>query len=309
MFENLEKLTEFKYGENSHQRASIYKTENITDYDRLNGEELTFQNFLDMNVLINILSEFFDVNATVISKSALPVGVALGVSLKEAFTKAFDCNPVSTINSCIGFSKIVDVETAKQIHLTQFELVMAIGFDKEALEILQKDNNLKIIKINTPLEEVKTLLSEEIKITPFGILAQDSDKLDFNKDTFKIQTKKKPTKEQLEDAIFAYKVVKYAKSNACVITKDFKTLAIGQGQTGFADACECAVNYSCDSTKEAVMAVDVPIKTADGIHVAAQNRISLVIQAGGTVKDKEIIDVCDKYEMVMITTGISHFKS
>ena len=308
MINDLEKIIDFKHGENSHQGASLYKTESMVDYEVLNGEEPNYKNITDMSALVNILSEFYDVNATIMVKNAMPCGAALGSTLTVAFTKSFDCNPISVVNSCVGFSKIIDIETAKKVHLSDFEIIMAPGFDKEALEILKKKSELKIIKINTPLEEIKISTREEIKITPFGLLIQDADRGDFNKDTFKVVTKKKPTTEEIEDAIFAFKIAKHSKSKAVVLAKDFKMLSIAQGQTNFADACEWVMNYACDDTKNSVMAYDGKVETLDGIHIATQARISLIIQAGGAKNEKEIIKTCDKYEISMITTGITHYK-
>ena len=279
MLDNLEKITDFKFGENSHQGASLYKSDAMIDYEVVNGGELSYKNILDMTTLIQILSEFYDVNATIMVKNAMPCGAALGTSLTDAFNKAFDCNPVSVLGSCIGFSKILDTETAKKIHLSDFELVMAIGYDKEALEILKKKPEMKVIKINTPLEEVKISVREEVKITPFGILLQDADRGDFNKDTFKVVTKRKPTSEEIEDAIFAFKIAKHSKSKAVVIAKNFKMLSIAQGQTSFADACDWVMTYACDDTKGSVMAYDGIIDTVDGIHVATTDRVAIVIQA------------------------------
>ena len=309
MLDNLEKITDFKFGENSHQGASLYKSDAMIDYEVVNGGELSYKNILDMTTLIQILSEFYDVNATIMVKNAMPCGAALGTSLTDAFNKAFDCNPVSVLGSCIGFSKILDTETAKKIHLSDFELVMAIGYDKEALEILKKKPEMKVIKINTPLEEVKISVREEVKITPFGILLQDADRGDFNKDTFKVVTKRKPTSEEIEDAIFAFKIAKHSKSKAVVIAKNFKMLSIAQGQTSFADACDWVMTYACDDTKGSVMAYDGIIDTVDGIHVATTGRVALVIQAGSSFNEKEVIKTCDKYEIGMITTGITHHKN
>lgn len=308
MLDNLEKIVDFQYGENEHQYASLYKTESMLDYEKLNGAELTYKNILDMSTLVNILSEFYDVNATIMVKNSMPCGVALGKTLPISFTKAFDCNPVSVLGSCIGFSKIIDIETAKLVNVSNFELVLAIGFDKEALEILKKKENLKIIKLNTPLEEVKTIQRDEFKITPFGILVQDKDNKDFNPETFKVVTKTKPTTEQIEDAIFAFKIAKHAKSKAIICAKDFKLISIAQGQTNFADACEWTMNYACDDTKDSVLAYDGKIEIIDGIHVALQGRVALLIQAGGSIRDKEVIKTCDKYELSMITTGVTHYK-
>lgn len=308
MLENLEKLADFKQGENVQQSASLYKTDSSINWELLNGNELTYKNYVNMSSMLDILGEFFDVFATAVTKSGLICSVALGKTLVDSFAKAVDSNPIGAIDSCIGFSKIVDERTAKKIVQSQFELVLSIGYDKDALEILKKKENLKIVKINTPLEEIKISVSQELKITPFGILEQDCDRADFKKDSFKIQTKKKPEQEQLEDAIFAFKVAKYAKSNAVVIAKNFKTISIGQSETSFAEACQYAMDYACDSTKDAVLATDSAFSTTDVINAAARGRIALIIEAGGTINDKKIVEQCDKDEIALLTTGIEHIK-
>lgn len=309
MLDNIEKITDFNYGENSQQSAVLYKGEYSVDWEVLNGNELTYKNYLDMTLLVEILGEFFDVFATAITKSGLICGVALGKTLADSYAKAVDCNPVGAMGACIGFSKIVDERTAKKLSQNSFELVLAIGYDKEALEILKKNENLKIIKINTLLEDAKITVPREIKITPFGILEQDTDRADFKKDTFKVQTKKKPEQQQLEDAIFAFKVAKYAKSNAIIMAKDFKTIAICQGETTYAEACRNAMDYACDSTKDSVIAVDRAIDEIEVIHAAARGRVALVIQSGNGINDKKLTEQCDKYEIAMVTTGIEHFRS
>ena len=291
MLDNLERIIDFKQGENRQQSASLYKNEGSIEWEQLNGGELTYKNFLNMSVLVDVLGEFYDVFATVMAKVGLPCAVALGKTLVDSYAKAVDSNPIGAIGSCIGFSKIVDDRTAKKIAQSSFEVVLACGYDKEALEILKKNENLKIIKIN-----------------PFGVLEQDADRADFNKDTFKVLTKKKPEQEQLEDAIFAFKVAKYAKSDVVVLAKDFKTLAIGQGETSFVESCEGAIDTACDSTKDAVMATDRAIETLDVIHAAARGRIALIIEPAGSINDKKIIEQCDKYEIALVATGIEHFK-
>ena len=139
-------------------------------------------------------------------------------------------------------------------------------------------------------------------------MVQDVDNKELDKDTFKVVSKKKPTTEMIEDMVFAWKVCKHVKSNAIVIAKDFKTLAICGGQTSRIDSMEIALNKACDGAKEAIAASDGFFPAIDNIQAAAQCRISGIIQPGGSIKDKEVINAVDKYDMVMITTGIRHFK-
>ncbi len=305
----LNKEGDLRYGENPHQKAALYKPEQKTaEYEFLNGKELSYNNILDMTAALNIVSEFYDVNAAAIVKHNTPCGVALGKTINEAYLKAFDADPISAFGGIIAFSKPVDKEIAKHASSMFLEVIVAPDFEPEALEMLKQKKNLRLIKLITPLKTYKTLIQKEIKVTPFGALVQDIDAKELDKDTFKVVSKKKPTTEMIEDMIFAWKVCKHVKSNAIVIAKDFKTLAICGGQTSRVDAMETALNRACDGAKDAVAASDGFFPAIDNIQAAAQCRIAGLIQPGGSIKDKEVIAAADKYDMVMITTGIRHFR-
>lgn len=305
----LSKEGDLRYGENPHQKAALYTPENKTaQYKFLNGKELSYNNILDMTAALNIVSEFYDVNAVAIVKHNTPCGVALGKSINEAYLKAFDSDPVSAFGGIIAFTQPVDKEIAKHASSMFLEVIIAPDFEAEALEILKKKKNLRIIKLNTPLQEYKTLVQKDIRVTPFGTLVQDIDAKELDKDTFQVVTKKKPDANMVEDMVFAWKVCKHVKSNAIVIAKDFKTLAICGGQTSRVDAMEIALDRACDGAKDAVAASDGFFPAIDNVLAAAQCRIAGLIQPGGSIKDKEVIEAADKYNMVMINTGIRHFK-
>ena len=305
---NFEKIKDLAYGENPHQKSSIYKTDKMVDYEVINEKELTFNNIIDITAAVNVVSEFYDVNCVAIIRHGKPCGVALGRSLYEAYTKAFDCDPISSFYGVVGFSKKIDLEVAKHLNSMSVEVVIAPDFDNEAIELFKDNTEIKLIKLNTSLKEYRRLMLEEVIMTPFGILVQYRNNSELDKDMFKVVTKEKPTPEQIEDAIFAWKVVKYAKTNAVVIARDFKTSAIAQGHTNVLPAVEWALDYACDNSKEAVLASDSAIQSEDSIYSAVQSRINLIIQPGGSVKDQQLIDVCDKYGIAMITTGIRNYK-
>lgn len=305
---HFEKIQDLRYGENPHQKASLYSNSKEVDYEILWGKELSYNNILDITAAVNIASEFYDVSAAAIVKHTAPCGVALGKNIFDACQKALDCDPISAFGGIVALTKEVDEQTAKLLNSIFLEVIIAPDFDEEALEILKSKKNIRLIKLNTSLEDYKKISNEEIKITPFGVLIQETDKKELDKDTFKVVTKAKPTAEQIEDAIFAWKIAKHAKSNAIVIAKDFKTLAIGQGQTSRICAMEWALNYACDEAKDAVAASDGFFPAIDNVQAAAQCRIGLVIQPGGSIKDNEVIAEADKLGISMITTGIRHFK-
>ncbi len=305
---NMKKAKDLRYGENPHQNASIYYTKDTIDYEILNGKELSYNNINDITACTNILSEFYDVSACVIIKHTTPCGAALGKNIEEAWAKALDCDPLSAFGGIVGFTQVVNENLAKQLTAMFLEVIIAPDYTPKALALLKTKKNLRVIKLNTSLQEYKNYLFEEIKITPFGTLVQTSDKGELDKDNFKVVTKIKPTQEMIEDMIFAWKIAKHAKSNAVVIAKDFKAIGIGQGQTSRVDAFEIALNKACDGSKDAVAASDGFFPAIDNIHVAAQGRIAAIIQPGGSIKDEDVIKTADKYNIAMITTGIRHFK-
>lgn len=309
------KYKDLRYGENPHQKAGIYNSlaeperqPFEADHEILWGKELSYNNILDITAAVNIISEFYDVPAVCIIKHTAPCGVALGKDISDAYQKAFDCDPISAFGGIVAFTQEVNVQVAKLLNSVFLEVVVAPSFDEDALEILKSKKNIRLIKLNTSLKDYREIANEEIKITPFGVLIQETDKKELDKDSFKVVTKAKPTAEQVEDAIFAWKVAKHAKSNAIVIAKDFKTLAIGQGQTSRICSMECALDYACDGAKDAVIASDGFFPAIDNIQAAAQCRIGLIIQPGGSIKDTEVIAEADKLNIAMITTGIRHFK-
>jgi len=305
---SLVKKEELRYGENPHQKAALYKFDTEVDYEILNGKALSYNNLVDVAAALDIVSEFYDVSAVSIIKHNNPCGVALGADIHDAYLKAFDCDPISAFGGIIAFTQKVTLDIAKHASNVFLEVLVAPDFAPDALELLSQKKNLRIIKLNTKLDDYKKLKSLEVKALPFGVLVQDADVKDLDKDTFKVVSKKKPTQEQLEDMIFAWKVAKYAKSNAIVVAKDKKTIGIGIGQTSRVGSVEIALNQACDDTKDAVIASDGFFPAVDNIYAAAQGRIGAIIQPGGSIKDKDVIEECDKYEISMITTGIRHFK-
>lgn len=305
---NFEKIKDLPYGENPHQKAAIYKNDTMVEYQVINNKELTFNNILNITEAVNVVSEFYDVNCVAMVRHNKPCAVALGQTIYDAYTKAFDCDPISSFYGVAGFSKTVDAEVVKHLNSMSVEVVIAPDYTPEAIELFKDNCAIKLVQLITPLKEYRKLTSEEIMITPFGTLVQNSNNSELNKDTFKVVTKTKPTAEQIEDSIFAWKVVKHAKTNSVVIAKDFKTTAISQGNTNSAAAVENALNYACDGSKEAILASDSVLLSEDCIYAAIQGRISLIIQPGGIIKDQKLIELCDKYGIAMITTGIRNYR-
>ena len=304
----LSKLYGLKYGSNPHQRASLYTSGDMADYKILNEKELTHNDILNITTAANIISEFYDVNAVAIVKNNLPCGVALGRNIYDAYTKAFDCDPFATFDGTIAFSQNVNFEVAKHLNSMAVKVVVAPYYDEDALELLRTTPELKIVRITTAFKDFKNIMKEEMTVTPFGTLVQVANKSELDKDLFRVVTKTKPTAEQLEDAIFAWKVVKFARSNAVVVAKDFKTVAIAQGQASLVGASEFAMDIACENSKGAILAADECLPSAECINAAAQGRISLIIQPGGGLKNREVIEAADRYGIAMVVTGIRNLK-
>lgn len=303
------KKQHLRYGENPHQMASLYDFgQKKLDYEVLNGKELSYNNIVDATAALNIVSEFFDINAAVIIKHTNPSGVALGTTLEDAWDKALDCDPLSAFGGIVAFTKKVNLKLAEKLTAMFLEVVIAPDFDDDALIQLKTKKNLRVIKLNTLLEDYKNFQEKEIKLTPFGALIQETDRKELDPETFKTVTKEKPTPEMIEDMVFAYKVAKHLKSNAIVIAKDLKTIGICGGQTSRVGAVEIALMRVVDSAKDAILASDGFFPATDNITVAAQHRIKGIIQPGGSIKDKEVIELADKLNICMVTTGIRHFK-
>ena len=292
----LELIKELSSGTTISQSARLYQSHEILDYKSSN--ELGYTDILNLTLALNIASEFYDVCAAVFVKNNTLTGVALGSTIFDAFQKSIDSNPIDAVCGAVAFTKTVDVEIARL--LTPEHVVIAPDFSAEAENYLDSAK-IKYVKLNTPLNEYKNYLTEEIVVTPFGTVVQEKNKKELDKDSFKVVSKVKPTVEQIEDAIFAWKITKYIKSAGVVVAKDFKTSGIAQGiQT---PAFEYALNTSCDNSKDSVLATDVPLTIHD-LNVAIQDRISLIIQPAVT---PDVLRQADKFEIAMITTGISNF--
>ena len=294
--ENMEFIKDLSAGATISQSAKLYKTQDIIDYT--SSADLAYADIINLTLAMNVLSEFYDVCATVLVKNNTLTGVALGATMIESFEKAVDCNPIDSICGVVAFSKKLTIDIARL--LTSQHVVVAPELDNEVKDLFD-NKKIKFVEIKTPLKEYKNYLIEEIFVTPFGTIVQDKNKKELDKESFKVVSKTKPTVEQIEDAIFAWKITKYIRSAGVVVAKDFKMTGISQGlQT---PAFEYALNVACDNAKEAVLASDVPLSVHD-LNVAVQDRISLIIQPGVS---PDVLKQADKFNVAMITTVISNF--
>ena len=309
---NIEKKYELMWdipcGENPQQDAAIFKTEGMADFEIFDNKTLTYSEIKSVTQIANVLSEFYDVNSAVLANNTIICGVSLGSTIGEACQNLIDADPISIVNGAVGFSSKVDYYTAEILYSVSVGLIIAPDYEAKALEKLLCNPNIKIIKLNTPLESFKTISQKDIHITPFGTIYQDFNRSQLGKDSFKVVTKTKPTKEQIEDAVFAWKISKHSHSNSVVVAKDFKTSAIVQGFASTVNACEYAMDIACEASKGAVLSSDNVITSQETINAAIQGRVSVIIQPGGSKNDKKLVEFADKYNIVMIFTGIKNYK-
>jgi len=303
-----EKDTGLRYGENPHQAAALYRQNGVSTgvvtARKLHGKELSFNNILDLDAAWQLTSAF-DVPACAIIKHTNPCGFALGKDSLTAFKKAHACDPLSAFGGIISFNGAVDMKTAQAILKSGFvECVIAVSFDKGALEQLQTKKNLRLLSA----VRSKAGASLDFKKVEGGLLVQDADTKEVFAADLKCVTKTKPGKNEISDLLFAFKVCRFVKSNAIVIAKSGATLGLGMGQTSRVDSCETAFRRAAKRSKGAVLASDGFFPKPDSIALAKKHGIRSIIQPGGSIQDQEVIAACDKAKIAMVFTGVRHFK-
>lgn len=317
--EDPEKLTltydlkeKMRYGENSHQKAWLYedalpKKFSILQAKQLNGKKLSYNNIKDADEALRAISEFQDEPTVVAMKHMNPCGIGRGDSLEEAWQRAFDADPVSIFGGVIALNRQVDFATAKKMHKIFLEIIIAPGFDEDALEVLKKKKNLRLLQLDFDYENEPA--REEIVSVMGGILKQEQDTLIENPKDWKVVTKVKPTKEQLKTMLFALKAVKHTKSNAIVVANSERTLGVGAGQPNRIDSAKIAIKHAGDAIDNtAVLSSDAFFPFNDCVEYAAKHGIKAVVQPGGSIRDQESIEMADKYGIAMVFTGYRHFR-
>ena len=303
---SLQNSKTLRYGENPHQKGVFYGDLDKM-FDQLHGKELSYNNLLDVDAAVNLMNEFIDDEPTfAILKHNNACGLATRNSLKEAYQAALAGDPVSAFGGILIANRLIDLDTANLINDLFCEVVIANGFEEEALELLKSKKN-RII-----LNRKKVELSDKILRTCLnGVIVQDRDLITDKIEDFKLATKKATSPSEDKDLVFANKLVKHTKSNTIVLAKDGQLLASGTGQTSRVDALNQAIHKAKSFNFDlngAVMASDAFFPFPDCVEIASKEGISAVIQPGGSIKDQLSIDFCNEHQMAMVFTGIRHFK-
>jgi len=297
-----------RYGENPHQEASIYG-EPAKIIDCFHGKELSYNNYLDIDSALRLYQDFHDADPTcAIFKHTIPCGVASGPTLKEAYLKAFSTDKVSPFGGIVLCNTLLDLDTATAIDSIFTEIIIAPEYSGEALSLLTQKKNRRLIRLIT-----KQGISSQKQFRSIfgGTLVQDQDNKAIDEASFKVVTKRKPSQKEMQDMLFAWKIVRHVKSNAIVFAKDEQTLGIGSGQTSRVDSSEIAVSKAAKEQLSLVgsaIASDAFFPFSDGVEAAAHAGATSVIQPGGSVRDQEVIDKANELGLAMVFTFTRHFR-
>ena len=306
------KVQDLRYGENPHQRAAFYREPtavepSVANAVQLQGKELSFNNILDLDSAFETVKEF-EGPATVIIKHNNPCGAAISsISLADAYRKARDCDPVSAFGGVVGFNRIVDEETAREMAQIFLEALISPGFEAKALEILKGKKDLRILQSPSLIPDYPRG-GLDLKKVVGGLLVQTRDLGKVPMDQWKVVTKRRPTEEELKGMAFGWKVAKHVKSNAIVLVREDRTIGIGAGQMSRVDSTRLAVMKAQSSTKGTVLASDAMFPFRDGVDTGAEAGATAIIQPGGSIRDDEVIAAADEKNIAMVFTGMRHFR-
>jgi phosphoribosylaminoimidazolecarboxamide formyltransferase/IMP cyclohydrolase len=309
----LKKARSLRYGENPHQKAVFYAEQNVRQkadglggLEQLGGPEISFNNLLDLDAALNVLSDFTSPTIAII-KHNNSCGLASHSDLAEAYRRALTGDPVAAFGGIVASNRTINPATAQEIDKTHYDAIVAPGYQKKALELLRRKESLRLVKIALyrPSSSRPRLDFRRVR---GGFLAQTPDTLTRPELKPRLVTKRSPSETELSDLLFAWKAVKGIKSNAIVVAKDQTLLGMGAGQPSRVVSVELALKKAGKKTKGSVLASDAFFPFPDGPELAIKHGVTAIIQPGGSVRDKEVIALANKYNVAMVFTGVRHFK-
>ncbi|WP_280770360.1 bifunctional phosphoribosylaminoimidazolecarboxamide formyltransferase/IMP cyclohydrolase [Salipaludibacillus daqingensis] len=298
-----------RYGENPHQLAAFYERPlgnptSIAHAKQLHGKELSYNNINDADAALAVIRDFHSPVVAAI-KHMNPCGVGFGESLVDAYTKAYEADPMSIFGGVIATNQEVDEETALKMKEIFLEIIIAPSFSDEALEVLTQKKNIRLLTVNLATNQ---MTEQRITTVSGGALMQETDTLSYEDVEVTIPTDRKPSDRELEQIKLAWKVVKHVKSNAIVLAKEDQTIGIGAGQMNRVGAAKIAIEQAGDKADGCVMASDAFFPMSDTVETAGKAGIRAIIQPGGSKRDQESIDMANEYGIAMVFTGVRHFK-
>lgn len=306
----VKKAQDLRYGENPHQTAAFYVESHISEpcvsnARQLQGKELSFNNIIDLDAAIETVKEF-EQSAAVIIKHTNPCGVALADSPLTAYLKARECDPLSAFGGIVGFNRMVDAATAKELTSTFLEAVIAPGYSDEALDIFTAKKNVRVMQV--PLLDQYVAGGFDLKRVTGGLLLQGRDLGIVNALECRVVTERTPTVSEYAALDFAWRVCKHVKSNAIVFCNRDQTVGIGAGQMSRVDSSKIAVQKALLPTQGTVLASDAFFPFRDGVDAAAEAGVTAIIQTGGSVRDEEVIKAANEHGIAMLFTTMRHFR-
>jgi phosphoribosylaminoimidazolecarboxamide formyltransferase / IMP cyclohydrolase len=298
-----------RYGENPHQKASFYRAPLGSEFSvamarQLHGKELSYNNINDANAALQIVKEFTE-PAAVAVKHMNPCGVGVGETINEAYSKAYEADSTSIFGGIVALNRVVDEETAKQLHEIFLEIVIAPSFSDEAFEILSSKKNIRLMTV--PFESTNNV-EQKITTVEGGLLVQSDDTFTLDDADVRVVTKREPTEEEWASMKLGWKVVKHVKSNAIVLTDSQMTIGVGAGQMNRVGAAKIAIEQAGERAVGSSMASDAFFPMDDTVEAAAKAGVTAIIQPGGSIRDEDSIKKADEHGMTMVFTGIRHFK-
>ena len=300
-------IEKLRYGENPHQEAGIYSITNHLNIKQIHGKQLSYNNYNDIFSALTISKSLPKKSGTVIVKHANPCGVSIHKNNLKSYQLALACDPISAFGGIVSCNFKITKALALELNNIFFEVIVADGFDTDALKVLTQKKNLRLINASNFL--IKNLI--KFNSTNEVILAQSEDLKTFSNKDFKIVSKKKPNKSQLKNLIFAFNICKYVKSNAIVLVSDDTTVGIGSGQSSRLDSCQIAIDKmnKFQNFQECVVAAsDAFFPFVDGIEKLVQSGVTAVIQPSGSIRDKEIIKFANQTNTILVFSKTRHFK-
>lgn len=304
-----EKVQTLRYGENPHQQAAFYKNPlhsegGIAGAKQLHGKALSYNNIQDANAALEIVAEYAE-PAAVAVKHMNPCGIGVAEDVETAFQRAYAADPVSIFGGIVAINREINAAVADRLSDIFLEIIIAPGFTTEAMDILTKKKNIRLLEL-----EVNKAADVHHKLTTVqgGVLIQQSDDGHVAEDEVTIPTKRKPEAQEMKDLLFAWKAVKHVKSNAIVLAKNNQTIGTGAGQMNRIGAANIALEQAGKQAKGAALASDAFFPMPDTVEAAAKAGVTAIIQPGGSKRDQDSIDMCDKYGIAMVYTGMRHFK-
>tara|TARA_B100001121_G_scaffold194211_1_gene169730 strand:+ start:2979 stop:4514 length:1536 start_codon:yes stop_codon:yes gene_type:complete len=300
-------IEKLRYGENPHQESAIYSQNNNIKLNQIYGKQLSYNNYRDIYSALSISKTFPKNAGTVIVKHANPCGVSISKKNIDSYKKALACDPISAFGGIVSCNFKITERLALEFNKIFLEVIIANGFDKKALKILKSKKNLRLIDASN------LLLNEILNFNSLNdsFLIQTDDKKIFSNQNFKVVSKRKPTKYQFENLIFAFNICRFVKSNSIVITSEKSTVGIGSGQPSRLDSCQIAINKMkkfFKTKREIVAASDAFFPFVDGIEKLVQSGVSAIIQPSGSIRDKEIIKFANSTDTVLVFSKTRHFR-